>query len=309
MDTDTHIFVRNFAKVYPDKSKIIQYKKGYLKLRPGVKQRDLWLDPTQYDDYVERKKQKRLLKMEIGSEAPFSTPVFEQQFLDIQFAPYYKQLEARSEPFDIVSSELDRVLDQIAANESLNRSRRRSRVNIVDIIMCNEFDMFVTFSFKDDRYDIDLCKKRLMEWIKNQQKIHNKKGYKKFSYIMVPEYHADKKAIHFHALLNNYRGKITQSKNPKTGKPVIQKGKMVFNIDSYTLGFTNMTYIVHKGKTANYVSKYITKDMMNLKGKKRYWYSRDLKKPKVVYNQSYECKDLLQLHENEHFTISLLKDT
>jgi len=187
-------------------------------------------------------------------------------------------------------------------------SQRRTKQNIVDYVLCNDFDMFVTFSFAQDRYDIDKCKKDLMNWIKNAQQWHRDNGYKPFSYILVPEFHKDKKAIHFHGLFNNFLQHIKQSKNPKTGKPVVQKGKMVFNIPSYTLGFTNVTYIKNKEATARYVTKYITKDIMDIPNSKRYWASRDLKKPTRLYNQELSQIQLDELYRGDNFTISQSTD-
>ena len=37
-------------------------------------------------------------------------------------------------------------------------------------------------------------------------------------------------------------------------------------------------------KVSNYISKYATKELITLKHKKRYWYSRNLEKPKIEYD-------------------------
>jgi hypothetical protein len=192
-------------------------------------------------------------------------------------------------------------------------SLRRSKTAISDIILSNTFDMWCTFTFngktdnikKDlgivtstDRYDIDLCKKKMSKWLKNQREIHGS-----FDYLIVPEFHKDG-ALHFHAFVNEYKGKI---KNTGTRK----HGKEVYRIASYKLGISEMQYIgqtdIDYRKISSYIKKYITKDMPLFSGKKRYWCSTRLSRPEIIKNPSQERLEQYMFgikKQLQHLTIS-----
>jgi len=292
-DNATHFYVQNILKTYPTKQKLIKYKKGFMKTRPGVHPRDLWLDPIQYDQHIEYKRA-------LNKNKPVLVQYQPVMQLALPFDATYKRfLEALD-----VQPILDTSLSNIDAHSSLERSMRRSKLHIKDIIDCNDFDLFLTFSFATDRYNLDKSRHRMTQWLKDQKKIHGQ-----FGYIIIPEFHKDKKAIHFHALFNNYKGNLQPAINPKTNKPLLQKGKQVFNVTSWRNGFSNATYIVNKAKTSNYVTKYVTKDLSQIKGKKRYWYSRDLKKPEVTYNENIDERYFTEIYQHDNFTILLDNDT
>ena len=162
------------------------------------------------------------------------------------------------------------------------RSLRRTRKSIRDYVLCNEFELFVTFTFADERQDEERCRVRMSNWLKNQQKRSGS-----FSYLIVPERHKDG-ALHFHALLKGYKGEVKPSINPETGKQRRQRGRPVYTLPSYRSGFTNVKKIKatpeSHSKVATYISKYITKDMPLFANKNRYWASLGLKIPDVVYN-------------------------
>lgn len=160
------------------------------------------------------------------------------------------------------------------------RSIRRTRKKIKNYVLCNDFELFATFTFRSDRQNIEKCKSKMANWLKNESK---RKG--RFSYLIVPEFHKDKKSLHFHALLSGYSGKIKPSVSAK-GKAIMANGRRVYELPSYKSGFTNVQKIDKetRSKTAFYVIKYISKDMPLFNNKNRYWVSNNLKKPVVEYN-------------------------
>lgn len=179
------------------------------------------------------------------------------------------------------------------SEDSLARSIRRSRQLITDVVLCNDFELFCTFTFKEDRQNIEKCKSKMKQWLKNQ-----KQKYGTFSYIIVPEFHKDKKSLHFHALFQGYKGKLTDS-------GIIVNGRNSYNINSYRSGFTSAVYIDNKAKVSNYVRKYITKDMPTFSGKKRFWLSTGLKRPLTVQNGDFinnPAYKWSKIHTNELFT-------
>jgi len=289
------MYVKNMVKVYPDRLKIFEYRIGYHKKDPNLLPIDEWYDSHQYHQKVVRD------FFHSDDVVPAEVTHFEQ--VPMPHAREYKRFLATQDARMgvMARNELQATIRRL---ELLEKSMKRTKSNIFDYISCNDFDMFITFSFAHDRYDIDLCKKRLMKWLNNQQIIHKQKGYEKFGYILIPEFHKDKKAIHFHGLFRNYRGEIVKSVNPKTGKQVVQKGKPIFNVKSYELGFTNLSYIVNKEATGRYVTKYVTKDIIELPGQKRYWASRDLKKPEKLYNEDLSNIERSILFEGDVYTVS-----
>lgn len=190
-------------------------------------------------------------------------------------SPYKKLLpglEARK------SSSTSGGSNSIYEETDLERSLRRTRKTIKDYVLCNPFDIFCTFTFKDDRQNVDRCKAKMSNWLKNFQK-----RYGKFDYIIVPEFHKDRQSIHFHALIRGFKGELKESVNKETGRRILQSKRQVYEIPSYTLGFTNVKKIDSERdsqtKVGFYLQKYITKNMPTFHGKNRYWVSQGLKKP------------------------------
>lgn len=193
----------------------------------------------------------------------------------------YKKVESGYEPVDDFVD--IRLHKEIRSDKNLEDSIRRTQKTIKDLVQCNQFELFATFTFAYNRDDIINVKSQIHNWLKNQMKRAGK-----FQYLVVPEFHKDGKALHFHALLKDYKGKLSPAINPKTGKQLKQKGRLTFTLDSYTLGFSNVFKITntpddHK-KISFYIRKYITKDMVNIFGQHRYYASHGLLKPEEEEN-------------------------
>jgi len=165
------------------------------------------------------------------------------------------------------------------------RSIRRTRAKIKDLVDSNDFEWFGTFTFDQanvDRYSVSECKRVMRNWLKNQRARNGK-----FRYVIVAEHHKDG-ALHFHTLIGGYTGKLTPSINPTTGTQISQKGRLVFNFLEYKSGYSSAIHLDDlqetRTKIAFYVQKYITKDMPIIFGKNRYWASHGLKRPLVINN-------------------------
>lgn len=170
------------------------------------------------------------------------------------------------------------------SDDAITESLRRTRTTIFDYALSNDFEYFVTFTFnpkKIDRYSIDETFNTMKYWL-NRQKKHSPD----FAYVIVPEFHKDG-AIHFHALIRAYNGDMKPTK-------IFQNGKRVYNVTGFTSGFTNAQKMDdNQEKTAGYITKYITKDTINRFNKRRYWASKNLKKP-VKHYESLEVLNLSQ---------------
>jgi hypothetical protein len=193
---------------------------------------------------------------------------------------------------------LRKIKKQAKGAQSESSSLRRATRTFKDYTKCNNFDLLVTFTFAEDRYDINKCKTKMENWIDNQQ---DRKG--RFEYLIVAELHKDR-ALHFHALFQGYKGELVPAVNAKTGKPIRSKqNRQVFDIPSYTLGHMDAQKIkdtpLDRAKAARYVGKYLTKEMPLFPGKKRYWNSRGLKTPPREDNPDPWYMDLKPLWPKE----------
>lgn len=163
-------------------------------------------------------------------------------------------------------------------------SIKRTKKKVYDYAKSNEWEWFVTFTFSPDkvnRYDYDECTKYLSKWFNNL-----KRSSPSLSYLVVPEQHKDG-AYHFHGLFSG----MNERQIVWTGKYVIKRVRglrskfvrtkeKIYKIGSYKLGWMTATRVREMEKVTSYITKYITKDMLNgLHGRKRYWCSRNLVLP------------------------------
>lgn len=171
---------------------------------------------------------------------------------------------------------IKKAMDAVSESLSLENSVNRSKNILHDYVRCNDFDLFVTFTFspkKVNRYSMQDVYPKMVSWLNNQRRKNPE-----LKYIVVPEKHKDG-AIHFHALFENATFALKKA-------PVIVDGQRAYNITSFRFGFTRATKMdpKDKEKCGNYIAKYITKDMTTLTGKRRYWASKNLALPVVTYN-------------------------
>lgn len=162
---------------------------------------------------------------------------------------------------------------------------KRCKSNIIDIALnnCSQFEYFITLTFNSNEfpngiYSHDNAIKLLSKWLNNQR--HQNKD---MCYLIVPEFHKSGR-LHFHGLVGNVsKWKLVEAINPKTCKPIKENGLQIYNLLNYKLGFTTLSFIQDKQKVSNYIAKYATKELIDLKFKKRYWYSKNLQLPKLEY--------------------------
>lgn len=217
----------------------------------------------------------KLFKKQTFQQASYKVLAIETQYLYSRriFIPN-TPIDKLHDGFELVNK-ITRTGNVSSKEDNQDRSIRRTRGSIRDITQCNKFELFVTFTFspnKTNRFDIDECKRKMSNWLKNQLKRNGK-----FEYLIIAEYHKNK-ALHFHALIKDYPGKVKKAKDSVKN----------YSFPGFRLGFTNVRKIKQTpddiSRVGNYISKYITKDMVVLFGKNRYWASKTLKRPTVRYN-------------------------
>lgn len=175
------------------------------------------------------------------------------------------------------TNELEHMREWSAENEERSQrvSMNRTINKVYEMSRANEWEYFFTMTFnkeKVDRYNYDECVKKLSQWLKDIRKHYAPD----MVYIVVPERHKDG-AYHFHGLFSSI------GNMPLTDSGIVKNGRKIYNIASYKLGWTTVSMVEDSGKASNYVCKYITKELCQVtKGKKRYWCSRNIKRPDVA---------------------------
>jgi len=273
--------------------------------------------------------------VDYGKLLPRSEPIHNYIKIYPKFVKLYKYAEPTT---NRVSGFEDNPLSGLpfetldTKENNLQNSLRRTKTTITDIILSNDFNSFATFTFncracpipcekkkalsrkrglpakcicpatKCLRNNPATSKKRISKWINNLQA-----RYGRFSYIIVPEYHKDKQALHFHALIKDYPA------------PTIDSGHVInsrtsYNLPSYNLGFSSLVKIDNLEKVSSYVRKYITKDMPHFEGKNRYFCSQGLERPTkhtnvdILYNPQFS-PHMVEVFSTLNFSIYKSDDT
>jgi hypothetical protein len=186
--------------------------------------------------------------------------------------------------------ELDKTHTNGVRGQSMQRQKNiidathRAKTSVYDLTKSNNWEYFITITFdkaKINRYDAEEIGKRFAKLLNN---IKNRKC-SNLKYILVPELHQDG-AIHFHGLLSNTEG-LTFEKTPYKAK----NGLYIYNVLDFNLGFTTATKVTDTHKASNYITKYITKEIIATNfNKKHYWSSKNLDKPRISKSH-YTKKD------------------
>lgn len=168
--------------------------------------------------------------------------------------------------------EFDNLIKSQEENE--RRSYNRTKNKIYEYSRCMEWEKFFTLTFdekKVDRYDFDECSRIARKWLNNQRR-----NAPELKYLLVPEMHKDG-AFHFHGLLAN-TGSV---KFVDSGKRTKDK-RVIYNIGSWSNGFTVAVDVYDTHGVSKYIGKYITKELCGVtRGKNRYFVSSDMPTPKA----------------------------
>ena len=153
-------------------------------------------------------------------------------------------------------------------------SLRRTKTMVKDIVLCNSFDLFCTFTFnpsKVNRFSLGACWHKMSVWLHHQSDRSREQGIT-FSYLVIPEKHKSG-AWHFHALISGYVGSLHDSLH------LTKSGRNIYNISSFRSGFTTAVRIDDREAVSNYVTKYITKDFVKEFNQRRFFCSRNVLRP------------------------------
>lgn len=210
----------------------------------------------------------------------------------------YKNDRSKTNPKLTQNFNLGAQLTEEEKQANLEESRRQNlykiKRKITDYIRNNEFDMFWTLTFDPKKYGYtdDL---RFNEMHKYLQAMVRKYG--RFNYIAIPERHKSG-TIHWHMITGGFTPKLVDS-------GLKRKNVRIYNAPEWKYGFTDIQKVKSKNKIANYISKYITKELMDnpaRRNKKKYWASRTLKLP-----DTFAIKEQVNLDIEPNFESEICK--
>ena len=195
------------------------------------------------------------------------------------------------------------MYEHINEYNSLIRTKRK----INELARSCDWEYFVTLTFSpdkvSDRTDFKALMKKARQWLNNQQKRHAPR----LLYIAVPETHKRIEdnglhAWHVHILMAD----IGDMQLIDTGLVAIGKKNVkrtsdnmsyptIYNLTGWRYGYSTAIKITDNSehKIATYITKYITKELMQSSSKAhRYYASRNLKPSTVTtYNMTDKEKD------------------
>ncbi len=212
----------------------------------------------------------------------------------------FKKYEYKShlKNFSVSEEEKERI--------SLSRSKR----NIKEICLCNDFEYFITLTVSSkfdyfNRYDLEDC----VDNVKKFMKAYKRKS-KNFKFLYIIEQHKDG-AYHFHGMT---KGMIEDD---------IYKNKEGFYSSHFfdKFGRNSFDKIEDYNKCCNYITKYITKSCCRTENGQIYFCSRGLSRAREelmldtdlslifsnIYRSEYCQKkdfDISRLSEKERFKLN-----
>lgn len=168
----------------------------------------------------------------------------------------------------------------------------RTKTLLRDIVLCNDFELFCTFTFdpaKVDSFNYNACRYVMSTWLHHQKDVATSKG-RNFKYLIVPEKHKSGR-WHFHALISGYSSTLKDTGlKTSTIRPI-------YNITSFRSGFTSATPIDSKEALSQYVTKYITKEFITIFNRKRFTCSNNLVRPVKTVNK--DLRFISQIFHNK----------
>lgn len=192
-----------------------------------------------------------------------------------EYPDMYKIVVYKSPKYFFKTDSVKRKREQVSEDYTPSiSSLNRTKTLIKDIVLCNDFELFCTFTFnpkKVDSFKLPACWGVMSRWLHHQSDLSRLKG-KEFKYLIIPELHKSGR-WHFHALISGYTSTL------KLSKCVTPTLRPIYNITSFRSGFTTAVVIDSKESVSNYVTKYITKDFVKQFNQRRFFCSRNLRRP------------------------------
>lgn len=180
---------------------------------------------------------------------------------------------------------VDNRKKMLEGTKKLDSTLARAKTMIYEYAMCNEWNYFVTLTLdkeKYDRYNLKAWQSDLHNFLHNYNRRCSDK--EKVKYVLIPEMHKDG-AWHMHGLLKGIKPKDLY---------INEFGYMGWVQYEEKFGYISFGHIKDIEKAANYIKKYITKDMnarLDELGSHLYYSSKGLKKGEQIFRGKCELID------------------
>lgn len=205
-----------------------------------------------------------------------------------------------------------------SVNDSkLDNNISRTKQKIFELAFCNPWELFGTFTLdpsKFDRTDLKGFNKKFSQYLRNLGKKYNSQ----IKYLLIPELHKDNQCWHMHGflyglpyeLLDQFRIGDTMGKQIAVQ---VKKGATIYNWLGYQnkFGFCSLEPIKSQEAVSKYITKYITKDLLQSVtelNSHSYYASQGLK-TKTNYKKGTLTIPIEYDFENEYCSIVTLRYT
>lgn len=175
--------------------------------------------------------------------------------------------------------------------EKLPESLSRTKSLVFEIMICNAWDYFATFTLgnKYERNNIDVFRKTFMVWLKN----YNARYNLSIKYLLIPEQHKDGKNWHLHGAImglpiEHLTPFLITGKLPIKMLNKIAMGSKLYNWTAYAekFGYVSLEGIHSHKAISKYITKYISKDIKKTPiefNRRMFWASHGLKRAEVLH--------------------------
>lgn len=196
-------------------------------------------------------------------------------------------------------------------NDKLDNNIARTKNKIFEYAMCNQWDMFCTFTVDGSKFlrsDLKGFYRLFSKWLNNLNYRHNLS----IKYLFIPELHSDKENWHFHGLMNGLPHEMlsdfVEGVHPQK---LIDKGYKNWADYEKRFGFCSFDFIRDKNRISSYITKYITKDLsrcVNEVNSCMFYSSKGLKCKQVV-SQGEICIDGIDFdYDNEYVSVKIIRE-
>lgn len=217
----------------------------------------------------------------------------------------------RQKGFELDDDKIFTAKGEAGNDGKLDTSLYRTKRMILELAICNPWDLFCTFTLDKTKYDrTNLAKfnKDFSQFLRDYRKKHNLQ----VRYLLIPEQHKDG-CWHMHGFLSglpleHLKEFFITDKLPIKILSRLKSGKRVFTWEAYAkkFGFSDIELIENHEASSRYITKYVTKDAFNNSRELNthlFYASKGLKRAEIAY-QDFLVKSIYNPDfQNEHVTI------